>query len=59
LAGQDPIETNADSLGRLLEELRVNRSEAAMVFVNGKRAGFESEIRDGDHISVFPVLGGG
>ena len=30
-----------------------------MVFVNEKRAVFESEVQDGDKVSIFPILGGG
>jgi molybdopterin converting factor small subunit len=55
----DPLSTKAASLGQLLDEQHIPRSEAAMLFVNGRRATPESAIREGDEIRVFPMLGGG
>ena len=55
----DPVLTNATTVGELLDEQRISRNEAAMLFVNGRRAGLESAIREGDEIRVFPLLGGG
>jgi molybdopterin converting factor small subunit len=53
------VTANASSVGQLLAELDLTRDEAAIVFVNGKRAGLESVIQDGDEIKIFPMLGGG
>jgi sulfur carrier protein ThiS len=53
------METAAASVGELLDELGLTEEEAAIVFVNEKRAGIASVIRDGDRIRIFPVLGGG
>jgi molybdopterin converting factor small subunit len=55
----DPLVTTAATVGQLLDELHLPRSEAAILFVNGLRAALESAIRDGDEIRVFPLLGGG
>ena len=46
-------------MGELLAELELSKEEAAIVFVNGKRAGVESVIEHGDEIKIFPLLGGG
>jgi molybdopterin converting factor small subunit len=53
------VTAKANSVGQLLAELDLNRDEAAIIFVNEKRAGLESLIQDGDEIKIFPVLGGG
>jgi sulfur carrier protein ThiS len=55
----DSIETNASSVGELLAQLNISEHEAAIVFVNDKRAGVQTSIRDGDKIKLFPLLGGG
>jgi sulfur carrier protein ThiS len=59
LVARDPIATEASSVGELIAELNLSKVEAAIVFVNGKRAGVESVIEDGDEIKIFPLLGGG
>jgi molybdopterin converting factor small subunit len=46
-------------VGQLLDEQRIPRSEAALLFVNQRRATLEAAIREGDEIRVFPLLGGG
>jgi len=55
----DPVITNATTVGELLDEQHIPRNEAAMLFVNGRRAALESAIREGDEVRVFPLLGGG
>jgi molybdopterin converting factor small subunit len=59
LVGRDPVASEATTIGELLRELNLSRAEAPIIFVNEKRAGFESLIQDGDEIKVFPILGGG
>jgi molybdopterin converting factor small subunit len=59
LLDRELVTANASSVGQLLAELDLTRDEAAIVFVNGKRAGLESVIQDGDEIKIFPMLGGG
>ena len=59
LSNRGPVATKATTIGELLDEIRITKAEAAIVFVNEKRAGSESVIRDGDVIKIFPVLGGG
>ena len=55
----DPVITNATTVGELLDEQHIPRNEAAMLFVNGRRAALESAIREGDEIRIFPLVGGG
>lgn len=54
-----PVTTKATTIGELLDEIHITKVEAAIVFVNNKRAGLESELQDGDKIKIFPILGGG
>jgi len=35
------------------------RGEAAIIFVNGKHAGPDHVMLDGDTLSIFPPIGGG
>jgi len=59
LANRGPVATKATTIGELLDEIQVSRVEAAIVFVNEKRATLESKVQDGDKVSIFPILGGG
>ena len=59
LMDSSPVMSKASSVGQLLAELGLTRAEAPIVFVNDRRAGHESLIKDGDLIKIFPVLGGG
>ncbi|UCF99554.1 MAG: MoaD/ThiS family protein [Spirochaetaceae bacterium] len=58
-ADRDLVQTRATSVGELLDELNIPKGQAAIVFVNEKRARFDSEIQDGNNIKIFPMLGGG
>jgi molybdopterin converting factor small subunit len=59
LSDRQLVQTRANSLEELLDEMNIPKDQAAIVFVNEKRARFESEIRDGNNIKIFPMLGGG
>ena len=59
LAGAGEATTDAVTVGQLFEQLRIAEAEEVIVFVNGKRASMDAELRDGDRVGVFPVLGGG
>ena len=47
--------TVAQALGRI----KVPLEEAKIIFVNGRHAGPETALQDGDRLSVFPPVGGG
>jgi len=55
----EPLDTEAATVGQLLDQQHIPRSEAAMLFLNDQRASLGSAIHDGDEIRVFPLLGGG
>lgn len=59
LADHGLITTNAVTVGELLDEIKITKSEAAIVFVNEKRASLLSAIQNEDKIKIFPMLGGG
>jgi molybdopterin converting factor small subunit len=59
VANRGQVTTTAATVKELLDEIRIPKDQAALVFVNEKRASLESELRDGDKIKIFPVLGGG
>lgn len=43
----------------VLREISVPEKEAAIIFVNGRHAEPGAELKDGDTLSVFPLIGGG
>jgi sulfur carrier protein ThiS len=59
LVNRGPVTTKATTVGELLDEIRIPKDEAAIVFVNDNRATLESCVEDGDTVRIFPVLGGG
>jgi sulfur carrier protein ThiS len=59
LVDRDSVATEVSSVGELIAELNLSKPETMIVFVNGKRAGVEAVIEDGDEIKIFPLLGGG
>ncbi len=44
---------------QVLNTLSIPESEAAIIFVNGRHAEPDTELRDGDTLSIFPPIGGG
>jgi len=49
----------SDTTGDLIRALGIPAGEAAIVFVNGAHATEATELRDGDRVGIFPVVGGG
>ena len=47
------------SITDLLEALNLPRHEAKIVFVNGRSQDFDYKLSEGDHVGIFPPLGGG
>jgi sulfur carrier protein ThiS len=43
----------------LAARLGIPPDEVAIVFRNGVPAGLDTQVRDGDEIKLFPVIGGG
>ncbi|HAI21323.1 MAG TPA: molybdopterin synthase sulfur carrier subunit [Clostridiales bacterium UBA8153] len=47
------------SVGSALHRLGIQQSAASMLLVNGRTAGFDTALADGDVVAVFPPVGGG
>ncbi|ABW68307.1 MoaD/ThiS family protein [Desulfosudis oleivorans] len=43
----------------LVEALAVPQDEIKLVFLNGKHAGLDAAVKEGDRIGLFPPVGGG
>jgi molybdopterin converting factor small subunit len=50
---------NNQSISDLLEVLKLPVHETKLVFVNGHTRDFDHKLSDGDHVGIFPPLGGG
>lgn len=47
------------SAGELADRLNLPRGEIRIIMINGRHAGFEQMVKDGDRIGYFPAVGGG
>jgi molybdopterin converting factor small subunit len=47
------------TLKSLIEGLLIPPGEAKIIFINGRHAGGDERLREGDQIGIFPPLGGG
>ena len=52
------IEENT-SIADIIGRLEIPEQEAAIIMVNGRHAGPDRILKDGDTLSLFPPLGGG
>ncbi len=43
----------------LVNKLRIDKKDAAIIFINGIHADFDSAVKDGDDVAIFPPIGGG
>ena len=43
----------------VLEQLSIEPEEVKIFLINGRHSALESELSDGDIVSVFPAVGGG
>lgn len=48
-----------DTVAAVMERLGLPQAEVKLVFVNGLKAGFDTVLRDGDRLGLFPAVGGG
>jgi sulfur-carrier protein len=47
------------AIGDVIAELGIEAADVGMIFVQGRSAESGQELRDGDALSLFPLLGGG
>ena len=45
--------------GDIVSNLGIDRSEIAILLINGRDGKFDSELKEGDLIALFPPVGGG
>lgn len=50
------VDTTVD---RLIDRLALPREEVKLVFINGRKAGPDTVLDDGDRVGIFPPVGGG
>ena len=44
---------------RIVEELELSEEELGVVMVNGRHAALDYELKEGDALALFPLVGGG
>lgn len=47
------------TIGEAVERLPLSRSTGLMILLNGRLAGWDTQLHDGDELELVPVLGGG
>jgi molybdopterin converting factor small subunit len=47
------------AIAHILTELNIQEAEIGMLLVNSRHAEPEQELKDGDSLSIFPLVGGG
>jgi sulfur carrier protein ThiS len=55
----DHVVSGSTTVGEFLRERGVPANAVAIVMRNGKRAGLDAILTDGDSFDVFPLIGGG
>lgn len=43
----------------IIRQLSVPEEEAKLIFINGRKAEFDSPLKSGDRLGIFPPVGGG
>jgi molybdopterin converting factor small subunit len=65
LSGYQPENSESFPLGDsetvrdVMQRIGLDAAEVKLAFVNGKHAGFDHVLRDGDKVAFFPAVGGG
>ncbi|HPS59413.1 MAG TPA: MoaD/ThiS family protein [Spirochaetota bacterium] len=47
------------TISELLKLLEIGQKEAAIIFINGIHGDYDSVIKTGDEVAIFPPIGGG
>lgn len=50
---------DAKDIREILDILNIKEEEIAMLLLNGRDATLDTQINDGDILSIFPPVGGG
>ncbi len=46
-------------VGNIVDELGIDRDEVGVLMVNSRHSSFDAQLRPGDILAIFPVIGGG
>ncbi len=57
--GEDLDLPDGTTVAQALAKVKVPLDEAKIVLVNGRHAKFDTPLKEGDRLSVFPPVGGG
>ncbi len=52
-------EYNEATPNSILDELEISVEDVAILLINGRDGLFETTLKDGDVLSIFPPVGGG
>jgi molybdopterin converting factor small subunit len=47
------------TVGGIVDAVALPRRDVTLIFVNGRHAGFDDEVKEGDTVALFPPVGGG
>lgn len=47
------------TVGEIINKLNIDKKDAAIIFINNKHAEFDTVLKEGDTLAVFPPIGGG
>jgi molybdopterin converting factor small subunit len=48
-----------ETVGQLLDRMGVPRDQTRIIFVNSRAASLGDQLHGGEHVGVFPAIGGG
>ncbi|HPD61674.1 MAG TPA: MoaD/ThiS family protein [Thermodesulfobacteriota bacterium] len=47
------------TVGSILEALNINKKDVGILLVNSRHVDMDCRLKEGDTLSIFPVIGGG
>ncbi len=47
------------AVGQIVDDLGIDREEVGVLMINSRHCEFETQLKDGDILAIFPVVGGG
>jgi molybdopterin converting factor small subunit len=47
------------TVGAIVTELAITEDEVGVILINGRHAGLDHGLAEGDILSLFPLIGGG
>jgi sulfur-carrier protein len=47
------------TVSRILEKLNINKKDVGVLLVNSRHRETDCQLKEGDTLSIFPVIGGG